>query len=69
MKRWFISTTHFSHYSGRPYESVEEMNKGLINRGQACKSDPDYDPDYLDVQVTKKLSKNISEQILQGVSI
>lgn len=35
MKKWFISDTHFSHnniirYTGRPFESVHQMNECLI---------------------------------------
>ena len=35
MNKWFISDTHFSHaniirYTGRPFESVDEMNRKLI---------------------------------------
>lgn len=35
MNRWFISDTHFSHsniigYTGRPFQSVSEMNEKLI---------------------------------------
>lgn len=35
MNRWFISDTHFSHaniigYTGRPFQSVSEMNKKLM---------------------------------------
>lgn len=35
MNRWFISDTHFSHtniigYTGRPFQSVNEMNERLI---------------------------------------
>ncbi|MBS0655911.1 MAG: metallophosphoesterase family protein [Verrucomicrobia bacterium] len=35
MKRWFISDTHFSHdniirYTGRPFQSISQMNEQLI---------------------------------------
>lgn len=35
MNRWFISDSHFSHaniigYTGRPFQSVSEMNEKLI---------------------------------------
>jgi calcineurin-like phosphoesterase family protein len=35
MNKWFISDTHFSHaniigYTGRPFQSVDEMDKKLI---------------------------------------
>lgn len=35
MNRWFISDTHFSHaniipYTGRPFQSVDEMNERII---------------------------------------
>ncbi len=35
MKRWIISDTHFNHkniiqYCGRPFNSIEDMNEGLI---------------------------------------
>jgi calcineurin-like phosphoesterase family protein len=35
MNKWFISDTHFSHhniirYTGRPYQSVQQMNETLI---------------------------------------
>ena len=38
--RWFISDTHFFHaniinYTGRPFQSVEEMNKCLIENWNA----------------------------------
>lgn len=41
MKKWFISDTHFSHtniirYTGKPFESVEEMDQALINNWNAC---------------------------------
>ena len=36
MKKWFTSDTHFSHtkiikYTGRPFATVEEMNKSLVD--------------------------------------
>ena len=40
MNRWFISDTHFSHaniigYTGRPFPSVSEMNKKLMENWNA----------------------------------
>lgn len=36
MKKWFTSDTHFSHtniikYTGRPFATVEEMNRNLVD--------------------------------------
>lgn len=40
MNKWFISDTHFSHnniirYTGRPFQSVDEMNEKLIENWNA----------------------------------
>ncbi len=41
MSKWFISDTHFFHaniidYTGRPFQSVDEMNEHLIENWNAC---------------------------------
>jgi calcineurin-like phosphoesterase family protein len=40
MNKWFISNTHFSHtniirYTGRPFQSIDEMNQKLIENCNA----------------------------------
>ena len=44
---WVISDTHFNHaniieYTGRPYKSVEEMNRALITHWQSNVQPDDY---------------------------
>jgi calcineurin-like phosphoesterase family protein len=46
MNKWFISDTHFSHanvirYTGRPFQSVDEMNQKLIENWNAHVSSQD----------------------------
>lgn len=46
MKKWFIADTHFSHaniikYTARPFASVEEMDRILIENWNKCVGDDD----------------------------